>query len=506
MEIFGFTIKRKVQSPPSPIPKEVEDGSMVVSEGGAYGTYIDLDGTVRSDTELINKYREIAQVPEVEAAIDEISNEAIINDPHEPTVKINLAKLNIDPKIKNIIEQEFNYILEIMKFDTYAWETFRRWYIDGRIFYQLLTGKNPNEGLVEIRYIDPRKIRRVTEVKKKKLPGSNVMEQEEQKEYYLYNEKGFLKSAVAMQTTSPYDTKAIKISIDSVVDINSGLTTTDSKTILSYLHKAIKPVNQLRSLEDSMVIYRISRAPERRVFYIDVGNLPKMKAEQYLKDIMTKFKNRVVYDASTGEVRDDRKFMTMLEDFWLPRREGGRGTEITTLPGGQNLGEIEDIMYFRKKLFNALNVPLTRLEPSEGSYTLGRATEITRDEIKFTKFINRLRSRFSQIFMKILEKQLVLKGIVAPEEWKYLSNYIKFVYSHDNYYAELKEAEILRERLAILNEIDPYVGKYYSLQWIKTNVLRQTETDMEEIMAQVQQEIPLLTQLAQAHNPEQPPE
>lgn len=502
MEIFGFEFKRKERPVPSPIPKEVEDGSVVVSEGGAYGTYIDLDGGVRSDTELINKYREIAQVPEVEAAIDEISNEAIINDPHQPTVKIDLTTLNVSPEIKEIIEQEFTGILDIMSFDRYAWETFRRWYIDGRIYYQLLTNKE-KDGIVEIRYIDPRKIRRVTEVKNKKLPQSSVMETQEQKEYYLYSEKGFAKSAVATQASSPYETKAVKISADSIVDVNSGLTTTDGKTVLSYIQKAIKPVNQLRSLEDSMVIYRISRAPERRVFYIDVGNLPKMKAEQYLKDIMTKFKNRVVYDASTGEVRDDRKFMTMLEDFWLPRREGGRGTEITTLPGGQNLGEIDDIMYFRKKLFSSLNVPLTRLEPSEGSYTLGRATEITRDEVKFSKFINRLRSRFSLIFLKILEKQLILKGIIAPEEWKYLSNYIKFVYSHDNYYAELKEAEILRERLALLNDIDPYVGKYYSMQWIKKNVLHQTESDQEQIAAEVQQEIPLLTQLAQAHS--QPP-
>lgn len=506
MDIFGFTINRKQQPVPSPIPKEIDDGSVVVSAGGVYGTYVDLDGTVRSDTELINKYREIAQVPEVEAAIDEISNEAIINDPHERAVKIDMTNLSIDPKIKQLIEQEFEYILNLLNFDTYAWEMFRKWYVDGRLYYQLLTGSNKAEGIREIRFIDPRKIRRVTEVKNRKLPNTQALEEQIQNEYYLYSEKGFLKSAIASQATTANEGKAVKISADSIITVSSGLATTDGKTVMSYLHKAIKPVNQLRSLEDSMVIYRISRAPERRVFYIDVGNLPKMKAEQYLKDIMTKFKNKVVYDATTGEVRDDRKFMTMLEDFWLPRREGGRGTEITTLPGGQNLGEIEDIMYFRKKLFSALNVPLTRLEPSEGSYTLGRATEITRDEVKFTKFINRLRSRFSQIFLKILEKQLVLKKIIAPEEWQYLSNYIKFTYGHDNYYAELKTTEIMRERIALLNEIDPYVGKYYSMAWIKKNVLRQTEEEMEEIGAEVQQEIPLLQQLVQAHSQEQPSE
>lgn len=504
MDIFGFTINRRQQPVPSPIPKEIDDGSVVVSAGGVYGTYVDLDGTVRSDTELINKYREIAQVPEVEAAIDEIANEAIINDPHERAVKIDMTSLQIDPKIKQIIEQEFEYLLNILNFDSYAWEMFRKWYVDGRLYYQLLTGPNKAEGISEIRFIDPRKIRRVTEISNKKLPNAQTMEQQIQKEYYLYSEKGFLKSAIASQPVSLSDTKAVKISADSVITISSGLSSTDGKTVLSYIHKAIKPVNQLRSLEDSMVIYRISRAPERRVFYIDVGNLPKMKAEQYLKDIMTRFKNKVVYDASTGEVRDDRKFMTMLEDYWLPRREGGRGTEITTLPGGQNLGEIEDIMYFRKKLFSALNVPLTRLEPSEGSYTLGRATEISRDEVKFTKFINRLRARFSQLFLKMLEKQLILKKVIQPEEWQYLSNYIKFSYGHDNYYAELKNTEILRERVALLNEIDPYVGKYYSMAWIKKNVLRQSEEDMEEISADVQQEIPLLKQLVQAHSQPEP--
>lgn len=976
MDIFGFTINRKQQPVPSPIPKEIDDGSVVVSAGGVYGTYVDLDGTVRSDTELINKYREVAQVPEVEAAIDEIANEAIINDPHERAVKLNLTNLNVDPKIKQLIEQEFEYILNLMNFDTYAWEMFRKWYVDGRLYYQLLTGPNKTQGINEIRFIDPRKIRRVTEVTNKKLPNTQAMEQQLQSEYYLYSEKGFLKSAIASQATTANESKAVKISSDSIVTISSGLSTTDGKTVMSYLHKAIKPVNQLRSLEDSMVIYRISRAPERRVFYIDVGNLPKMKAEQYLKDIMTKFKNKVVYDATSGEVRDDRKFMTMLEDFWLPRREGGRGTEITTLPGGclamdtkvslldgrelsiseieaemsggkelwtyschpetgkvvpgliswagvtqesaevlrltldngetitctpdhkfpvhgkgfvradelivgesmmalrrrrspinsnssleyeecfdndtkqwkfthrmvadylrdvkvrhetfssdideisydvrhhkdfnrfnndpnnlcfmnwfdhqdlhadngfskihqkmgseaarkkllemkkhdpvgydkwcqeraaafeqwrntrskeewedhkskissgirqylsdapeeelnrrweicvnnlkkatqknlqlrndpewvqrhseaisnawteemraarseqtrqlsserwanrgeelrkkhkdnqkiefshnilnfiidkvkgntthqvtlddvvealnnssemiseletlntsknvpnwtpdsgftanmvrklpvdfgyqtwrqfrkecgnqnhrivaieyldneipvgtltidndeiyhdyhtfalsvgiftknSNLGEIDDIMYFRKKLFSALNVPLTRLEPSEGSYTLGRATEITRDEVKFTKFINRLRARFSQVFLKILEKQLILKKIIAPEEWQYLSNYIKFSYGHDNYYAELKNAEILRERIVLLNEVDPYVGKYFSMMWIKKNILRQTEEDMQEISAEVKEELPLLQQLVQAHTAEPPSE
>jgi len=500
MELFGFEIKRKQPPLPSPIPKEQEDGSVVVSEGGAYGTYVDLDGTVRSDTELINRYREIAQNPEVESAIDEISNEAIISDPEKPIVEIDLDAIALDDNVKAIIEREFKYILELMEFNIYGWEIFRKWYVDGRLNYQLLTKGSEANGIQEVRYIDPRKIRKVTEVGKQKI-GTQAGTQTK-KEYYIYSSKGFTRSAIGAQPSIYEHGPTVRISEDSIVNVTSGMTTTNGKTVLSYLHKAIKPVNQLRSLEDSMVIYRISRAPERRVFYIDVGNLPKMKAEQYLRDIMTKFKNRVVYDATTGETRDDRKFMTMLEDFWLPRREGGRGTEITTLPGGQNLGEIEDIMYFRKKLFAALNVPLTRLEPGEGSYTLGRATEISRDEVRFTKFINRLRARFSMVFTKILGKHLILKRVVSPEDWKLISNYIKYRYSHDNYYAELKDTEILRERLALLNEIDPYVGKYFSMEWIRENVLRMSDNEVAEIMNGIQQDIPLLQQLQQAHDQE----
>ncbi len=505
MELFGFEFKRKKPPLPSPIPKPRDEGGAVISEGGIYGTYVDLDGTVRSDTELINRYREIAQVPEVESAIDEISNEAIISDPEKPSVQIDLDSIDLNDDVKMIIEREFKYILELMEFNIYGWEMFRKWYIDGRLYFQLLTRGSTADGVQEVRYVDPRKIRKITEVGRSKGAGSTAPQAVTKKEYYLYSQKGFGKSAIEAVGPSVASTGGTyKISEDSIVSVTSGMTTTAGKSILSYLHKAIKPVNQLRSLEDSMVIYRISRAPERRVFYIDVGNLPKMKAEQYLRDIMAKFKNKVVYDATTGETRDDRKHMTMLEDFWLPRREGGRGTEITTLPGGQNLGEIEDIMYFRKKLFAALNVPLTRLEPGEGSYTLGRATEISRDEVRFTKFINRLRARFSTVFTKILGKHLVLKRVLSEEDWTKISNYVKYRYSHDNYYAELKDAEILRERLAMLNDIDPYVGKYYSMDWIRENVLRQSGQEVEEIMQGIEKDIPLLQQLQQAH--EAPPE
>lgn len=485
MQLFGFEIKKKVedQAPVSFAPKQTDDGAMVVQSGGVYGTYVDLDGSIRTETELVTRYREMSMHPEVETAIDDVVNEAIVGNPDSEPVSINLDDLEQPDKIKKLITEEFKNILGLLHFNEYSYETFRKWYVDGRLYYHvIIDNNNPRDGIQELRYIDPKHIRKIREQKKKKTENGVPVVQDGA-EYYIYSDKGFVKAPGA--TTS--NAQGIKIAKDSIVNVMSGMVNPNGDLVLSYLHKAIKPLNQLRSLEDSLVIYRISRAPERRIFYIDVGNLPKMKAEQYVRDMMTRFKNKVVYNSDTGEIRDDRKFMTMLEDFWLPRREGGKGTEITTLPGGQNLSQIDDIVYFQKKLYKALNVPIGRLEP-ETVYNLGRSTEISRDEIKFSKFVERLRMRFSQIFTKILERQLVLKGIVTLEEWPEFERAIRYDYSVDNYFAELKETEILRDRVSMLRDIDDYVGKYYSNEWVRKNVLHQTDEDMKEINQQVEDE------------------
>lgn len=480
-ELFGFEFKRKNIEPElkSFTPaKTQDDGAVEVSAGGAYGTYVDLDGAVRSEAELVTKYREMALVPECDSAIDEIVNESISID-QENLISINLDDLQVSNPLKEKIGAEFKNCLKIMNFNKYAYEIYRRWYIDGRLYYHVVIDeKNPKEGIKELRYVDPRKIRKIREVQKKR-PSSNqptdITVSKTVNEYYVYNDKGFSYGNKAVGT----NTTGLKIANDSIIHVVSGLTDNQGKMVLSYLHKSIKALNQLSTLEDALVIYRLSRAPERRIWYIDVGNLPKMKAEQYVRDIMVKHKNRLIYDASSGEVRDDRKFMTMLEDYWLPRREGGRGTEVTTLPGGQNLGQMDDVLYFQKKFLQALNVPVSRLN-SDALFSIGRATEITRDELKFTRFIVRLRDRFSHLFSEMLKKQLVLKGIITADDWQALYNNIKFDFAKDNYFAELKEAEILEGRLNLATNFQNFSEKYYSHNWIRRNVLRQTDEDIAE--------------------------
>lgn len=484
-KIFGFEIKRNVEEPVSFAPKTTDDGAVVVNEGGVYGTYVDLDGSIRTEAELVNKYREMAAHPEVDTAIDDIVNEVVTQEPETQLVELILDEIDLTDRVKKLFINEFKDILTLLEFSNLGYEIFRRWYVDGRLYYHVIIDEQkPKDGIVELRYLDPRKIRKVRQVKKKAL-ADNVALNQMSGEYYIYNDRGFAKTSGNSSVPSN-SVGGIKIAKDSIVQCTSGLTSSNGDLVQSYLHKAIKPLNQLRSMEDSLVIYRISRAPERRIFYIDVGNLPKAKAEQYLRDIMIKFKNKLVYDAATGEIRDDRKFMTMLEDFWLPRREG-RGTEITTLPGGQNLGQMDDVIYFQKKLYKSLNVPVSRLDP-EQQFNFGRATEISRDEVKFSKFTNRLRNKFATLFTKILERQLILKGIITVEEWDKIKDSVRYKFSQDNFYAELKETEILRDRITMLRDVDDYAGKYYSHEWIRRNVLRQSDEEMEEIDEQIAEE------------------
>jgi len=487
-ELFGFEFKRKDQKAIDEIqsfaPKETDDGAVVVAAGGAFGTYVDLDGTVRTEAELVTKYREMSLHPECDSAVDEIINESISID-EEVIVQINLENVKtMSPQIKKVVTDEFQNCLALLQFNTHAYDIYRRWYVDGRLYYHVLVDdKNPKEGIKELRYVDPRKIRKVREVSKKKVPNGNsgdAVISRVANEYFIFNDKGF---NYGNRTSGP-TTSGLKIAKDSVVHVVSGLTDNQGTMVLSYLHKAIKALNQLRTLEDALVIYRLARAPERRIWYIDVGNLPKMKAEQYVRDIMVKHKNRLIYDAATGEIRDDRKFMTMLEDYWLPRREGGRGTEVTTLPGGQTLGQMDDVLYFQKKFLQCLNVPVSRLN-SDALFSIGRATEITRDELKFARFIIRLRSRFSQLFIKMLEKQLVLKGIMTPDDWNVFVSDIKFDYAKDNYFTELKDAEIAQGRIQLAGAFQDFAGKYYSHDWIRRNVLQQTDVDIEEQEAQI---------------------
>jgi len=490
MRLFGFEFKREVPVDPAPsfAPKESDDGALIVAAGGAYGTYVDLDGTVRTEAELVTKYREMSLQPEIDAAVDEITNETI-EITEEKIVDINLDELEISDKIKKAIRDEFSNVLSLLNFNKQAYEVFRRWYIDGRLYYHvIIDDQDTKAGIKELRYVDPRKIRKVREIIKKRVPGGDNAAgiiPKIQNEYYIFNDKGF---NYGNKVVGP-STTGLKIAKDSVVHVVSGLTDTQGTMVLSYLHKAIKALNQLRTLEDALVIYRLSRAPERRIWYIDVGNLPKMKAEQYVRDIMVKHKNRLIYDGATGEVRDDRKFMTMLEDYWLPRREGGRGTEVTTLPGGQTLGEMDDVLYFQKKLYQTLNVPVNRLN-SDSLFSLGRATEVTRDELKFGKFIVRLRGRFSNIFTQLLEKQVVLKGIMSIEDWQTIASKVKYDYAKDNYFTELKDAEIAQNRaqLLVTYEQNSLLGKYYSFEWARKNILMQSDDDIEEQDEQIKEE------------------
>ena len=501
MDLFGFEINRKKEQKEAEkrisfVPPSNEDGALTVAAGGVYGTYVDLDGSVRTEAELVNKYRAISFDPTIDMAIAEICNEAIVEDSDEDTVSIVLDDVEQPDRIKKTIQEEFDNILQLLEFNRLSYELFRRWYVDGRLYYHVLVDENkPAKGIVEVRYVDPRNIKKVREVKKEKDKKTGVTIEKVINEYYMYSPSGFLKRTGSLtgSTMNSYGSsgsasaEGVKIARDAVVYCTSGYQSLDNKLILSHLQKAIRPLNQLRSLEDSLVIYRISRAPERRIFYVDVGGLPKAKAEQYLADIMTKFKNKVVYDSSTGEIRDDRKFMTMLEDFWLPRREGGRGTEITTLPGGQNLGDIDDVVYFQNNLYRSLNVPISRLQP-ETTFSLGRATEITRDEVKFGKFITRLRNKFSELFMKLLERQLILKGVCTVEDWTEWKQQIDFNFAVDNYFEELKLAELNRDRVGLAREMEEYVGKYYSHEYMRRYVLQHSEAEIEEIDKQIADE------------------
>jgi len=483
VELFGFRLGRPETKEPlqSFVPPSLDDGAVAISEGGAFGTTVDLDNKIKSEAHLITKYREMALQPEAEKAIDDVCNEAIIVDDNQMPVDVDLDDTKLSSNVKNIIRSEFDYILRLLKMNTRGYDVFRNWYVDGKIYYHIVIDlKNPDQGIKELRYIDPRKIKKVKKPIKKANQTSATLGKDglekKHEEFYLYQSKG-----------SNTSSQGVMIAPDAIAYCHSGVLDYKNYNVLGHLHKAIKPLNQLRMLEDATVIYRLARAPERRIFYIDVGNLPKQKAEQYLRDMMIKHKNKLVYDANTGEVRDDRKFLTMLEDYWLPRREGGRGTEITTLPGGQNLGELDDVNYFRRKLYEALNVPISRLE-QETQFNVGRASEITRDEIKFSKFITRLRAKFSELFLTILEKQVILKGVMTMAEWQEVREFLKFNYQEDNHFSELRDAEILRERMTLLQEVDQYTGKYYSTNWIRTNVLKQTDEEKELIDSEIAKE------------------
>jgi len=493
IKLFGFTLgskdivrEQKPEQPSFALPTEAnDDGAVTITQNAHYGTYVDLEGSVRNELELITRYREMSNHSELEMAIDDIVNEAITHDVTGRTVDIILDNLKQPDAVKKKIAEEFSNILKMLNFNNLADDLFKRWYIDGRIYFHVVVDeKKPKEGIQELRYIDPRKIRKVREILKGRDPktGANIIQSIA--EYYVYQDKGTTTQTYTAQVNS-----GLRIAPDSVINVNSGLMDAKNTFVISYLHKAIKPLNQLRMIEDAVVIYRISRAPERRIFYIDVGNLPKGKAEQYLRDIMIKYKNKMVYDASTGELRDDRKHMSMLEDFWLPRREGGKGTEITTLPAGQNLGELEDVKYFRQKLMQSLNVPISRLEPQQGGMIgLGRVSEVTRDEVKFTKFIVRLRNKFSQIFDSALATQLSLKGICSREEWDHFKEDVYYDYKKDNNFTEMRDAEILRERLSVLQTVDPYLGKYYSAQWVKKKILQMNDEEIEQMQKEIDEE------------------
>jgi len=483
--LFGFTISKNEdqEATQSFTPPSADDGALTITSAAYYGTYVDMDGSAKNEVELISRYREMAMQPEIESAIDDIVNEAICQDDDGKIIQIVLDDLKQPTKIKEAIKTEFNTILRLLNYTDMAQDIFRRYYVDGKLYYHVIVDKEaPTQGVKELRYIDPRKLKKIREVKKQKDDRTGVEVVNTVNEYYIFNDK------VSTGSSSNYGPVGTRITTDSIVSIVSGLMDSRRAVVLSYLHKAIKPLNQLRMIEDATVIYRISRAPERRIFYIDVGNLPKLKAEQYLRDIMVKYKNKLVYDANTGEVRDDRKFMSMMEDFWLPRREGGKGTEITTLPGGQNLGELEDVKYFEKKLYKSLNVPVSRLDPNSSGFSLGRVGEITRDELKFAKFVGRMRAKFSDLFDQCLRVQCVLKGICTDDEWQEFKEHIHYNFIKDNNFSELKEAELMKERLSLLQEVDPYTGRYFSQAWIQRNVLRLTDDEISKMASEIEEE------------------
>ena len=510
IRLFGFNLGKKevtqVEKPEQSsfvMPQAaVEDGAITVQSGAYYGTYVDLEGSVRNELELITRYREMSLHAECEAAIDEIISESITIDTDDgEIVDINMDKLKQPESIKKKIREEFLNVKRMLNFSNLGDEIYRRWYIDGRLNYHIIVNeKKPKQGIQELRFIDPRKIRKVREIQKNKDPRTGAELISSVTEYYVYNDRGMTTQGYTANATA--GASGIRIAPDSIINVNSGLMDAKNTMVLGYLHKAIKPLNQLRMTEDAIVIYRLSRAPERRVFYIDVGNLPKLKAEQYLRDIMVKYRNKLVYDANTGEIKDERKHLSMLEDFWLPRREGGKGTEITTLPAGQNLGELQDVQYFQKKLYQSLNVPVSRLDTQPGGMVgLGRVTEVTRDEVKFAKFVNRLRNKFCQLFDGALKVQLSLKGICTTEEWDEIKETIWYDFKKDNNFAEMREAELLRERLNLVATVDPYIGKYFSLEWVKKNVLQQSDDEIEDMQKQIEEEQKLFPDLAQPSGP-----
>jgi hypothetical protein len=498
-QLFGFKINKKAGlQGQSPIPPNQDDNVATVA-GGYFGTYVDVEGQSRNEYELIQRYRSMSLHPECDSAIDEIINEFVVSDSDDAPIEIELSNLEVGASIKNKIRKEFEHILKLLQFDKYCHQIIRNWYIDGRLYYHKVVDlDNPKKGILELRYIDPLKIKKVRhkiqkdEREKLQQRGSALeFDWGEYVEYYIYNPRGFGVAGLP-NTTGSFDysnNQGIRISADAIATCHSGLKDPNKKMTISFLHKAIKSLNQLRMIEDSLVIYRLSRAPERRIFYIDVGNLPKVKAEQYLRDVMARYRNKLVYDSATGEIRDDKKHMSMLEDFWLPRREGGRGTEITTLPGGQNLGELKDVEYFKKKLYNSLNLPPSRLTDDNKAFNLGKTTEILRDELKFAKFIGRLRKRFSELFHDMLKTQLILKGIIAPEDWEDMEEHIQYDYLFDNHFNELKQMELLKERVGLVTQMDPFVGKYFSSEFIRKQVLMQTEREYKEIDKQIKKDI-----------------
>ncbi len=499
MKLFGYEFKRTEESPdvtreqyPTFTPKATDDGAITVTAGGFYGTYVDLSGTVRTEAELISRYRDMSLQPECDMAIDEIVNEALSTD-EEHVVSIILDNLECSDDIKQMIRDEFDYCVKLLNFNKRAYEIFRRWYVDGQLFFHpIIDEKAPKDGIKEMRNIDPRKIRKIREVKKVPVgqntgQSSDVTITQTVNEYFIYNERGFDVGKPTLAGTASGSTTGLRIAKDSVIQVVSGLTDVNGQMVLSYLHKGIKSLTQLRTLEDALVIYRLARAPERRVWYVAVGNMPKMKQEQYMNELITKHKNRLVYDAQTGDIRDDRKFITLLEDYWLPVNGQGQGTKVETLKGGETLGQMDDVLYFQKKFLNCLNVPVSRLN-SDSLYSLGRATEITRDEIKFSRFVNRLKGRFSELFNKMLEKQLVLKQVMSLEDWQKLEFEIRYEFANDTYFDELKEGEILESRLLLTDHIQPYLNKYYSNEYVRKEILKQTDEDIEQMDEEMREE------------------
>jgi len=499
-QLFGFQINRKEgRKGQSPVPPNAEEATAVAA-GGYFGTYVDTDNQARNEFEMIRRYRDMALHPEVDSAVDEVVNEFVVSDAHDTPVEVNLDNLDAGMGVKRKIRDEFEYIKRLLNFDNRAHEIIRSWYIDGRLFYhKVIDLDNPKKGITELRYIDPMKIKKVRQ-KINDRPKDSFGQQQIKGtaleyeygtfvDYYLYNPKGFYKGGVLGPIGDMSLSKGVKMAVDSITFCPSGLQDLNKRMTLGFLHKAIKGLNQLRMIEDSLVIYRLSRAPERRIFYIDVGNLPKVKAEQYLRDVMARYRNKLVYDSSTGEMRDDKKHMSMLEDFWLPRREGGRGTEITTLPGGQNLGELKDVEYFKKKLYNSLNLPPSRLTDDNKGFNLGKTTEVLRDELKFTKFIGRLRKRFSEMFQDMLKTQLILKGIIAPEDWDDMKEHIQYDFLFDNHFNELKNIEMMNQRMITVTQMDPFVGKYFSIEHVRREILGQKDKDFREMDKQMNQEI-----------------